>query len=239
MNALEIAAIGLQQDQERLKLISHNLANLSTPGYKRQVMASTGFAQLVEQGRAATLAAPVLSTALDLQPGRLLASAEPLDLALPARQFLVLEREDGSTVLSADGRLHVDAKGMLRHASGLRVQGQGGALQVPVDAQPISIDAQGRVLAGTRLVDSLRLVQLPEGTAATALGQGLLDVPASAWQVVAAPQGLRSAQLEASNVVAAQEMVQMMSTTRHAETMVRLAQLSDEMLEKAIRRFGE
>jgi flagellar basal-body rod protein FlgF len=71
------------------------------------------------------------------------------------------------------------------------------------------------------------------------LGEGLFGLENMAeTEVVQAPR-LNVGQIESSNVVSSQEMVQIMSIARHAESMARLIQGADEMLEKTIRKLGE
>jgi len=235
MQTLEIAALGLRQDLERLKLQGHNLANISTPGYKRQVAVQTPFADLMQA--ADVQAAP--TTTLDLRPGKLQATGRALDLALPDGSFLLLERTDGSLALSRHAALQVDAEGWLRGPSGDKVLGQGGAIRLRGDLRELAIDGSGRISLQGQAVDSLRLIGLKAEARPEPLGDGLYAAEPGHWLAEQPATGLRSGHLEQSNVVSSQEMVQLMGTTRHAETMVRLFQAADSMLDTAIRRFGE
>jgi flagellar basal body rod protein FlgG len=133
----------------------------------------------------------------------------------------------------------VDAEGVLRTGNGWKVQGLRGHIQLPKDAQTVSIDTMGKVLVDDRVVDELRMVALQPGVSVTPDGQGILRADPAAWVKDQGSMGLRSGHLESSNVVASQEMVHLMGITRHAESMVRVIQASDEMLEKAIRKLGD
>lgn len=235
MNTIEIAALGLSQDLERLKLSAHNLANLSTPAYKRQVAVQQPFAELMEVGGSGH----GLQTQTDWRAGKLSPSARPMDLALAEGSFLLVERADGSQALTRQASLEWDAQGELRTRAGDRVLGQRGVIkQGPLERDALRIDTQGQLLQGQQVLDSLALVQLQAGVQMQSLGQGLYKADPSQWQQ-GRPAGVQAGQLEQSNVVSSQEMVQLMASTRHAETMVRLLQTADEMMEKAIRRFGE
>jgi flagellar hook-basal body protein len=137
MNTLEIAAVGLRQDLERLKLTSQNVANLSTPGYKRQVAVQRPFAE--------TLALTAdLAVSTDTRAGKFNATGQPFDIALPDGRFLLLELADGSQALSRQGALQLDASGELRSLAGHKVLGTHGAIGLRADQRTgVEIDGQG------------------------------------------------------------------------------------------------
>jgi flagellar basal-body rod protein FlgF len=233
MNAMEIAAIGLQHDLDRLKLTSHNVANLSTPGYKRQVAVQMPFADLMS-------ATSELQVQTDARTGKLNATGQALDVALPDGRYLLLEADDGSQALSRQGALQIDAQGLLRTLAGHKVMGTRGAISLRADQRAgLEIDAQGQLRLQGQVLDTLRLVDTKATVALRPLGDGLYVADNSQWEADSAAIGVRSGHLEQSNVVPSQEMVTLLSTTRHAETMVRVFQAADDMQAAAIRRLGE
>lgn len=236
MNALEIAALGLRHDNERLTVTAHNLSNLGTPAYKRQVAIQHPFTSVMD---AVAQGSSALSTQPDLRPGKLTATSRALDVAMPDGRYLVVTTESGDQALTRQGALTVDAQGVLKAGNNWAVQGTRGPIQVPRDARAIAIDGSGRVFADDRLVDELRTVSLRPDAVVTPGGDGVLRADAATWQTETTTAGVRSGHLEASNVVSSQEMVQLMGATRHAESMVRVIQAADEMLEKAIRKLGD
>lgn len=233
MNTLDIAAIGLQQDLDRLKLISHNVANLSTAGYKRQVAVQKPFADLME-------ASADLQVLADGRAGKLNATGQPLDIALPEGRYLLLELDDGSQALSRQGGLQLDTQGLLRTVGGHKVLGSRGTIVLAAEQRSaLEIDAQGRLRSQGQVVDALRLISIRPGVMPRPLGEGLHAADSSQWEAEAPTTGVRAGHLEQSNVIPSQEMAGLMSTTRHAETMVRLFQAADDMQATAIRRLGE
>lgn len=233
MKTLEIAAIGLRQDLDRLKLTAQNVANISTPGYKRQLAVQVPFADAMAQ-------AAELSFSTDMRPGKFNATGQPLDVALPEGRLLLVETADGGQALTRQGALQFDAQGELRTAGGLRVLGQRGAVSVRAEQRAgLEIDAQGQLKHQGQVLDALRLVAVKPGLALNPLGEGLYAADPNHWEPEAATVGVRAGYLEQSNVVPSQEMVTLMAATRHAETMVRLFQAADDMQATAIRRFGE
>lgn len=233
MNAIEIAAIGLRQDLDRLKLTSHNVANLSTTGYKRQIAVQTPFADMLN-------VPGEMQVQTDTRSGKLNATGQALDVALPDGRFLLLELDDGTQALSRQGSLRIDAQGVLRSQAGHKVLGSRGPIGLrPEQRGDLEIDGQGQLKQQGQVVDALRLINAKSGLALQSLGDGLYVADSSHWEADSPVLGVRGGHLEQSNVVASQEMVTLMSTTRHAETMVRLFQAADDMQATAIRRLGE
>ncbi|MBW8743387.1 MAG: flagellar hook basal-body protein [Sphingomonas sp.] len=233
MNTLEIAAIGLRQDLDRLKLISQNVANISTPGYKRQLAVQRPFADSL------ALAAD-LAVSTDARAGKLNSTGQPLDVALPEGRYLLLELADGSQALTRQGALQFDPSGELRTVSGHQVMGTRGAVSVRADQRTgLEIDAQGQLKVQGQVLEVLRLVSVKTGQPLRPLGEGLYAADSGQWDAESPTTGVKAGHLEQSNVVPSQEMVNLMTTTRHAETMVRLFQAADDMQATAIRRLGE
>ena len=244
MSTIEIAAIGLQQDTERLRVISHNVANVSTPGYKRQLAVLSAFSGLVDAGLANGLSnvhsnqlAPTVHT--DMSTGRLHSTGNPLDVALDGREFLMALSASGEPALSRGGALQVDASGRLVTSAGQIVQWVGGDIRMPSTAGQMRIEADGKVFADDVQVGALQVVSVASDASIASIGDGLFSVQNTGdMQAVSNPR-LMVGQSEASNVASSQEMVQLMMTVRHAESMARLIQGADEMLEKSIRKLGE
>lgn len=233
MNALEIAAIGLRQDIDRLTLTSQNVANISTPGYKRQVAVQRPFAETL------ALAAD-LAVSTDTRAGKLNSTGQPLDVALPEGRYLLVELADGNQALTRQGALQIDPSGELRTLGGHRVMGTRGLIGLRADQRTgLEVDAQGQLKMQGQVLEALRLVSVKAGQAPRPMGEGLYAADAAQWDAEAPTTGVKAGHLEQSNVVASQEMVALMATTRHAETMVRLFQAADDMQATAIRRLGE
>jgi flagellar basal body rod protein FlgG len=181
-----------------------------------------------------------LAVSTDTRAGKFNATGQPFDIALPDGRFLLLELADGSQALSRQGALQLDATGELRTVAGHKVLGTRGAIGLRADQRSgVEIDGQGQLKLQGQVLEALRLISVKPGQALQALGDGLYTADASQWDAEAPTTAVRSGHLEQSNVVPSQEMVNLMATTRHAETMVRLFQAADDMQAAAIRRLGE
>jgi flagellar basal body rod protein FlgG len=222
VDALTITESSLLHDVDRLRMLSHNLANATTPGYRRDVAVARGFDTQ-------------LSAELDRTQGAMRYSANPLDLALEGDGFLVLQSPSGP-VLTRQGALHLDASGRLVGPNGGAVLGTAGEI---VLSQPDPrIDAQGNVYDGDRLAGTLRIVRAPADAAMTSLGNGLYACDSAQLLDVETPR-LRQGYSEASNVVPMREMVRLIETLRHFEAGQRLLRSHDDMLERALSLLGE
>ncbi len=230
---MELAAIGLRQDLDRLQTVSQNVANLGTTGYKRQVAVQRPFADVLS-AESSTL------VTTDLRAGKLNATGSALDLALPEGHYLALELTDGRQGLTRLGALQLDADGSLRTLGGHAVLGRNGRITLkPDQREGLEVDAQGQLRRQGVVLDALQLVTLKRTDALQPQGDGVFLADSALWQSASPTQAVRAGHLEQSNVTPSQEMVQLMATTRHAESMVRIFQAADDMQATAIRRFGE
>ncbi|HSW06352.1 flagellar basal body rod C-terminal domain-containing protein, partial [Aquabacterium sp.] len=102
------------------------------------------------------------------------------------------------------------------------------------------LDSGAQLMGDDKALGTLRIVALPKETQVMALGDGLYET-STAVDGLPTPESvsIHAGHIEVSNVVASQEMVHLMTTMRHAESMVKLIQGADELLEKAIRKLGD
>lgn len=240
MNPLEIAAVSMQVDQQRLATIAHNVANAATPGFKRSVLRADAFASAMQaaalQPGDGTVDHTAASTALDLREGALRLTSAPLDIAVQGDGFIELSSTDGRLV-SRGGSLRLDDSGRLVTAQGHPVLGQKGEIRIAAPPSAVSIDAAGTVRVNGQEQDQIRRVRFASNAALVPVEPGVY----AAGDAVEVPGdvALRSGHLEASNVNSAREMVQLMETARHYESMQRAIQAYDDVLGHALRKLGE
>ncbi|MGH8077931.1 MAG: flagellar hook-basal body protein [Lysobacter sp.] len=210
----------LSADVQTLATISHNVANLNTPGY-RGVRAVPEFD------------AGDIRTALDQRDGGLAQTARSFDLALRGVGFFVVER-DGRPLLTRGGSFRVDAEGMLVTARGERVQGQSGPIAIP-DGD-VRIDPRGELWQGTQSLGQMRIVSVADASRLSPAGDG-----AYAYHGDEAPFDGRVMQgaLERANVDPADETIRLMETTRHAESVQRAISIYDKAMDIGINRLGD
>lgn len=242
---LTAVASALRADQFKLEQVSLNAANASTPGYRRGVVTAVSFNAVMgaEEAQSASststlpMAAPLLQRSTDMTPSTLQATGRPLDVAIEGKGMLLLT--DGTrSWLTRAGSLQVNEQGELVGHRGLRVVGDGDLS--PGSLQDLSIDASGQLRKGVQLMGRLRVVNVAEPRALSTVDGLLFDAPEE--DVVDVPvdqRAVRAGFLETSNVNGLNDMLGVMETVRHYESLIRLAQGYDEVVGKAIQKLGE
>jgi flagellar basal-body rod protein FlgG len=247
----------MQQDMARLERISMNMANATTPGYKREVvsplpmntgtfsdaMRSVGASQQAAQAEVSGNAAGTLLIQTDARSGTLKSTGQSLDVALTMPGFFEISTEAG-LAYTRQGSWQLDARGRLVTAQGNPVMGQGGEI-VLTRPNPV-IDAAGQVFeskpgggAEATPVAQLKVVQFDNAKDFRRVGDGLLSTDQAPTQLADGDVQLRQGFLENSNVSSMQEMVQLIQSMRHFESMQRVALGYDEMIGGAVRKLGE
>ncbi|KQV92881.1 flagellar hook-basal body protein [Rhizobacter sp. Root1221] len=246
---LAIALRSMQQDVARLEQVGTNLANVTTPGYKRQLLVSRAehaivpsFAQAMmgvaasPEGGATAQTAQPFELVRDMRSGTLRATGRSLDVALAGDGYLEVQMPEG-LAYTRQGEFQLDARGRLVTMQGLPVQGQAG--DIVVSGSGVTIDAKGNVTDNGRVVDRLKVVAFEPGQALTPLDGGLFAEGRSPSLVSEADIDVRQGFLENSNVQQAREMVELMQTMRRFESMQRIVQGYDDLVGSAIRKLGD
>ncbi|RYF16708.1 MAG: flagellar basal-body rod protein FlgG [Comamonadaceae bacterium] len=249
-DALYIGATAMQAQQAHVDAIANNLANVTTPGFKK---GRISFADLVvSRGstthagmdspaplQAAGVGVRIAAAARVFEGGEIKKTDAPLDIAIVGDGFFELAMPDGSRAYARGGTLKVNADGLLAHQGGSALKP---GIAIPEDAEALLVSASGRVRA-----------RLPGQAAEVDIGQldvvrfsnpqGLVSQGANMYRASDAsgdPIGGRAGEdgigtlaqgfLEGSNVKLLEEMVDLMVAQRAYEAGVKVVQASDEML---------
>jgi flagellar basal-body rod protein FlgF len=237
IDALTAAAASLSHDFARMGTIGHNLANATTPAYKRAISPGGDFPQhFGTEGASNALVPAALLT--DHRQGVLRPTGASLDVALDGDGFFEVRTEAGLGY-TRRGDFRVDATGQLVTQAGDAVMGMNGPL-VMRSAAPV-ITKEGRVLDDGHEVGQLKVAQFADSVVMPRIGDsGLFGAGASAPATgESRPTLIRQGHLETSNVNTASEMVRLIETVRHVEATQKVVQGLDEMQERALRKLGE
>lgn len=244
---LALTLHSLHQDMAKVDRVAFNLANAQTTGYKREVLLDVPFARRVEAAAGQAAGAPATTVHVDQKPGTLKATGQSLDVALAGPGWFEVMTPEG-VAYTRQGNFRLDAQGRLVTQQGHPVMGVGGEIQLP-HGGPV-IDAEGRVFEGAlpgsvparphaEAVAQLKIVRFDAQAPVRRLGDGLVTVAGETSLVAAGEADVRQGFLENSNVSSMHEMVQLMQSMRHFETMQKVALGYDEMLGTAVRKLGE
>lgn len=241
IDALHIAASGLRGEQKQIDVISHNVANLQTPGFKR------GRANFVEVATAAALPAREavgqgtrVTTSTLFSMGEVRMTRNPLDVAIAGHGFFELEAADGTPVYTRDGQFRLDGEGYLVATNGLRLTR---GFAVPHDAQDLRIAANGEVSAlladdaERTVIGAIELALFPAADALESIGHNQFRAPEEAGIATygvpgeAGLGGLQQGAVEMANVEMIDEMSALVLAQRAYQLNARVLQASDQILE--------
>lgn len=234
---LYTAMSGAKQSMDQQAVVSHNLANTATSGFRAQLHAMRAV-PVQGDGLLPTRASVAATTpGADFSPGPISTTGRELDVAIDGQGWLAVQAPDGTEAYTRRGDIQVDGDGVLRVA-GHPVIGDGGPLVVPLGAR-LSMGADGTVSAigegqqADALMDVGRLKLVNPGEAGLVRGDdGLFRAPAGAL-----PQDedvrLVSGSLEGSNVSAIEAMVSMIDVARRYEMQMKVISTADENAQRA------
>ena len=235
--SLFIAKTGLTAQQTRMQVISNNLANVNTTGFKkdRAVFEDLLYQNVVPAGGQAdaqTQPPPglmlgtgtrVVATEKLHGQGNIISTENALDIAIAGEGFLSVQQADGTVAYTRDGSMKLDAQGQLVTAGGEAIIP---AIQIPQNAISVTIGRDGTVTAelanggGAAQVGQINLSIFVNNSGLRPIGRNLmLPTEASGAAIVAIPGEagsgmLMQGSLEASNVNVVEEMVNMIETQR-------------------------
>jgi flagellar basal body rod protein FlgG len=223
-DTIQAVSRSLSADVNTLNAISHNIANINTPGFRAERSVPSFQAQLDSS-------TPAVS--IDLKDGPLADTGRSLDLALRGQGFFQVVR-NGETLLARAGNFRLDNTGALVNASGDQVLGETGALQLP--NQQVRIDGKGEIWAGDRSLGQLKLVDVADPSRLLALDGGAFRYDGTQTEFKGKVQ---QGALEHANVDAADESVRLMELTRHVESVQRAISIYDKAMDTGINHLGE
>ncbi|MDI3509742.1 flagellar basal-body rod protein FlgG [Hydrogenophaga bisanensis] len=255
INSLWISKTGMQAQQTQLDVISNNMANVSTNGFKRasavfedlmyqnlrQVGAAADEQNQLPTGLQLGLGVRTVATSRQFTQGSLQQSGNQLDIAVNGTGFLQVTMPDGTTGYTRDGSLQVDSQGRLVTSGGLPIAGD---ITVPAEAQNVTISADGIVSAklpgnpDPQQIGNIELASFINPAGLEPLGQNMYaETVASGAPNNGAPGTgglgkLMQGYVETSNVNVVQELVTMIQTQRAYEMNSKAIQTSDQMLQR-------
>jgi flagellar basal-body rod protein FlgF len=212
----------LSNDVDALDVLSQNVANMRTAGYRAERLAVDFRTGLLEN-----------TPTLDMADGSLSTTGHPLDLAIRGPGFFAVD-VNGQTMLTRNGQFHIDADQQLVDSAGHPVLGRSGP--ITLNHTHVQIDASGAISDGKDSVDSLRIVDVGKPSALRDMGDGLYSYTGDDGEFIGR---IQQGALEQSNVDPGEEMVRLMALSRHAQSVQRAIQAYDAALQEGINHIGD
>ena len=254
MRALSIGATGMLAQQLNVEVISNNIANMTTTGFKRQraEFQDLLYQNFVRPGSTSSDAGTVVPSGIQLgtgvkaaavyrinEQGNLQVTDNKLDIALQGSGFFQVELPNGETAYTRAGSFQLNAEGTIVTAEGYTVVP---GIVIPQNATDITVNNSGEVLvkiAGQVAPQNVGQLQIatfanPAGLESVG-GNMLMETPASGAPVVGAPltpgfASVLQGSLETSNVNVVSEITNLISAQRAYEMNSKVIRTTDEML---------
>lgn len=254
LRALYSAAAGMQSQQMNLDVISNNLANVNTTGYKKskiefqELLYQTTRAPGSEQSSGNQVPTGIqvgqgsrpVSTSKIFTTGDLTQTGAQLDVAIQGDGLFQVQMPDGTLAYTRDGGFKTDSNGRIVTSDGLPLQG--GFQPVPAGTTNITISANGQVTytGATGTTNSqVQLVRFNNPAGLLSMGSNLYkETLASGTPELGAPGTngfgtLNQGYLEMSNVKVVEEMVNLILAQRAYEVNSKAVQAADEMMQQS------
>lgn len=252
LRGLYIGATGMNVQAKRMEVISNDLANASTTGYKKNTTIVSSFREElytrlndtqnnVPNNRpigTMTLGAKVNEVFTDYAQGSLIKTGNMVDVAIQGDGFFVVQTPAGERY-TRDGSFVINSQGALVTKEGYEVMGQDGAINFGEEYMQsggeITIKEDGQVFRGLELIDTLNLVSFEDNNQLVKLDDNLYEGQGARLPFTGT---LMQGYLESSNVNPVTAMVDMITVSRAYEASQKVIQTYDQLLGKAVNEVG-
>jgi flagellar basal-body rod protein FlgG len=233
-------------DQKRMDILSNNLANINSTGFKKRDINFIGYRDMLvntlNEGKfIGTLPQGLImeNISVDLNQGSLKFTENPFDFSIDGSHFFTVQDNQGNILLTKNGSFGLDYQDFLVNSDGFRVMGENGAISI-TDPEDFIVDDQGDIRVDGALIDRFRTqwISSREQLVVTNSSYFTFNPEAEAEGV---DQGLQIKQgfLEGSNVNGIQEMTDMIAVMRSFEMSQKIIKIQDDTLSKAVNQVGK
>ena len=256
VRGLYTAWTGMSNEQKRLDIISNNLANSATVGYKKEGVTNQSFDEVLtmrvrdnsnKAGDSSMVGTMSLGVKLgevytDYSQGSLRETGNTYDLSMEGNGFFTLSVVDKNgnenTRYTRSAQFVMDKERYIVDVNGNHLVSESGKLQVPTDAGKVMIDVDGSVYADGQLVDKLVVKDFEDYDYLKKYGDTMYSAEQGA-QEIDAKGSVRQGFTEQSNVNVVNEMVNLIAITRAYEANQKVIQSIDGTLELAANSVGK
>lgn len=254
IRGLYTSGIGMNTQMKRLDVITNNLANVDTAGYKKNDAIISSFPDMLMTkindtrnninmptpiGKV-TLGAQVDEIYTNFAQGSFVRTDEKFNLAIQGDGFFVVNTPNGDERYTRDGAFVIDMNGQLTTHEGNKVMGQNGVITLNDDyltrINEVYIDDSGTVNINGEYIDTIRMINFEDNNALQKIGDNLYQ-----GDNAQAPfQGtLIQGFVESSNVNPVTAMVDMITVSRTYEANQKMIQTHDNLMGKAVNEVGK
>lgn len=257
VRALYTAWTGLRNEEKRMDVVTNNMANANTTGYKKIEVTSQSFdrqlavkindvtvgTDTVQGIGGVTLGVKIGETYFDMSQGSFRQTENLYNFALSGKGFFTISTTnkagETTTRYTRDGDFTVTKDGYLVTKDGDFVLGESGnPIQIPgANTAEIAVNSMGEIYVGGNYIDTFQLVDFENYDALSSYGENMYE-PVDGAVMIEAEATVQQGYLEMSNVNMVTEMVDMIAVTRAYETNQKMIQTVDQTLDKAVNEIG-
>ncbi|MCX4295731.1 MAG: flagellar basal-body rod protein FlgF [Lachnospiraceae bacterium] len=252
LRGLYTAYTGMRNEQYRMDIMSNNLANADTTGFKKEGSTSQAYAEVMavkikdvsenpntpKRLGNMSLGVKIGETYTDFSQGSLRDTGNTYDIAIGGSGFFNIEftnkAGETSTKYTRDGGFTITKDGYLVTKDGDYVLGENGRIQLSTTAGTTVFDRSGNIFQDNRLVASLKITDFEDTNYLTHYGETMWDAKEGAVQQDAEDAQIYQGYLEMSNASVVKEMVNMITISRQYESNQKMLTTFDESLEKSM-----
>ncbi|MEX6634698.1 flagellar basal-body rod protein FlgG [Hyphococcus lacteus] len=254
MQALRIAATGMDAQQKRVEVVSNNIANMSTTAYsaRRAEFADLHYQQIRAPGAISSstgLVAPsgiemglgvrTSAVSVNVEQGSLRQTGSDLDLAIEGRGYFEITLPSGDPAYTRDGTFKRTGEGLVVNSEGYPLAG---SITVPEDARSLTVNTDGEIYAyfdgdpGGQLIGTLTVSMFVNEKGLEALGGNMFRETEASGAAVAGEPGIdgrgaiRQGYLEESSVDVVQQIADLIEAQRGYELNSKVISAADQML---------
>lgn len=252
VRGLYTAAMGMNVQAKRLDMISNDLANTDTTGYKKDVAVVSSFKEqylkrvndteqfISNEGRVGKMVygAKVDEIYTDFTQGSVISTGLETDLAVQGEGFFTVQTSNG-IAYTRDGNFSINQFGTLVTKEGYPVMGQEGAIELGeayfTQGNKLVVQGNGEIYVGSEYIDTLDMASFQDPTSLTKTNDNLYTTTDPRSEFTGS---VIQSFLETSNVNTVSAMVDMITVSRAYESNQKMIQTQDSMLDKAVNELG-
>jgi len=240
IKGLYTAASGMLPQIKKQEVISNNLANAATPGFKREGLFLRELSRAQERTypKVESWEKPMFNDIYtDYSQSVLSRTDSPMDLALDGRGFFSVQAPTGETLYTRAGNLTISPEGQLITPDGHALLTDAGPIEVESGAE-IAVSIEGYVSVGGEERGRLALINFEEPQKLEKLDGGVYRAPAGMNPTEPQSLWVRQGYLAEANVDVVREMVDMIQSFREFESNQKVIHIADETLSKTVNEVG-
>lgn len=235
LRGLYSAASAMLATARAQEVITNNIANVNTPGFKRNIPVFQSFSNIIQREiDRSTGQSRLQETPVDFAQGQLIFTDNVFDFALEGEGFFVLSTPQG-IAYTRNGNFYLDKENRLVTSENFALMGEDGPLIIPVkEITEFRFSQNGEMQAGEKVLDKIRIDILPDLSLFHKVGRNTFQLSQEVQTTRATTVRIKQKYLETSNVDIVSEMVNLIDNLRVYEASQKMIQLQDNTLDKLV-----